>query len=236
MTKRGVAMTGYTPTDLDTLGAGWYYNWACYPEQLEDPRYVPMLYNGTETNLPLGYNSYVLFLNEPNVQAPYGCDIHPDIASYRYKLATERYPDAKFVVAGVTAWSVDWSLRFRDLIAGCKPPHAYAVHGYVEGWIMPEQLFIWWMQHITAFGKVWVTEFSDTFGHKDGMFQLTNWLDANPMVERYAAFINRATGEEPWYPGKWVNVRLVDDDGALTELGHAYSDKRQKVYMPMINR
>jgi hypothetical protein len=56
------------------------------------------------------------------------------------------------------------------------------------------------------------------------------------MVERYAAFINRATGEEPWYPRGWQNVRLVSDDGALTDLGHAYSDKRQKVYMPMIIR
>lgn len=237
MIKRGVAMMTGDTQDLDILGASWYYHWGVSLELLTDPRYIPMNRFGNDETLPTDYRGYILFLNEPDVQRPFGVDIKPEVAAERYGISSKRYPNAKFITGGVVAHGHWWMSEFIRLCAGMKKPYAYHIHGYIQDSLTYEIITGYLQRHIDLWkSKIWVSEFNDTRGRYAEMYRLTNWMENNPMVERYAAFTNRATVADPWYPGGWADLSLIDGNGALTKLGHAYSDVRKKIYMPMIGR
>ena len=62
--NKGIALVTNQLSDLDMVGAGWYYVWSCDCTRLNDNRYVPMSYAGLIPEcLPIDYDGFVLFLN-----------------------------------------------------------------------------------------------------------------------------------------------------------------------------
>ena len=85
--NKGIALVEPYPQDLDAVGATWYYTWSHYPKPSEDRRYIPMSYYGLfDSRLPVDYDGFILFLNEPNNLAPFGAEISPILAAERYAI------------------------------------------------------------------------------------------------------------------------------------------------------
>ena len=233
--RQGIGMAYPYFEDFNTLQVSWFYVWGTDQGYLSDSRYVPMSYAGEDPNLPINYSGYLLVFNEPNNPQPYGAGITPQVASDRYRILGNKYPNAKFVVGGVSVWDSvyygNWLSTFRSLCSDCKAPYAYAIHGYVESWITADQLKIWWTKHENELGKIWITEFADTLGRPQVLWELISWIKTQPNIERYAVFTNRAIGNESWYPQGW-NVQLVGNDGNITALGK--SMRNYNLYYPMI--
>jgi hypothetical protein len=107
-----------------------------------------------------------------------------------------------------------------------------AVHCYQNSAEACEGLVRWYENKARAWGvpEVWVTEFSffscngwglDYALAEAGKFRA--WLDAEPMVRRFAWFQARYKGNEPWSFGPECNTSLVNwTTGDLTVFGEAY--------------
>ena len=84
--NKGIALVEPYLQDLDSVGASWYYTWSHLPKPTADSRYIPMSYYGLfDDSLPVDYDGFVLFLNEPNNQAPFGSGIDAITAATRYR-------------------------------------------------------------------------------------------------------------------------------------------------------
>src|SRR3990167_389603 len=64
--EKGIAMAVTELSDLDRLGAGWYFQWG---ENCADARCIPM---GRSMQVPKACYPILLVGNEPNAIEPYG--------------------------------------------------------------------------------------------------------------------------------------------------------------------
>jgi hypothetical protein len=226
---KGIALAYPFYKDITDVKASWFYVWG----SCNVAGCVPMSRNGEDPNLPPDYNGYILLFNEPNNPEPYGHPIDPLEAVVIYLQLCDKYSHAKWVVGNVSAWGLDWLCEF---YTHCdRPPQAYGMHGYVEGWITPQDLMNWWTEaHDNLGGDFWITEFADSTGNTKNDEALVKYFKANSWIKRWAYFTNRAKGDEPWYPSGW-NVQLFDQNGKMTKIGRWYSGKHF-VFLPIIHR
>jgi hypothetical protein len=223
MILKGLAQAWGDPADIELLKPDWWYNWQV--GDLSDPAYVPMLRNGlADINLPEDYSGYVLVFNEPNLPEPNGCNIPDYMAGIvRYAVLAHLYPDAKFIVGGVSAWKWGWLVRFHKMAVRCKLrlPTGYHIHGYANDYGTLKQMFTWWItarnqiKAITHASEFWVTETSDMEGNPAILKSILERISAYGF-ERGAVYTNRQPEGAGWAINK--AVELVDENG-LTPMG-----------------
>lgn len=231
---KGIAMPYVFAEDLERTNSTWYYNWGACPTIYGDC--VPMSYAGEDPQLPKNYNGYILLFNEPNNFPPYGQTITPQEGAAIYLNLRALYPNAKWVVGNVSAWSLQWLIDFR---AACGSsyiaPEAWGMHGYVEAWITTKHLINWWTEaHNVIGGNFWITEWADTHGNIKNDELLANWFETQDWIKRWAYFCNRAKGTEPWYPSDWVVQLFEWDTGIPTEIGNWYINGINYIYIPLM--
>lgn len=239
--NKGIALNDgtYLDSDLQTMGAGWYYTWTEFPNPNSQSstfaEYIPMSYYGLyDTNLlSTDYDGFVLFLNEPNSAQPYGAGIGSKEAAYRYSEFVKMYPNAKLVVGNVSAWGAGWFLNFWTELILMYPdtplPDYYGMHGYVEEWITVSDLESWWSglpglayQITGKYPKeIWITEFADTTGNTENLKVLMDYIESNPYITRYAYFTNRYDPLQPWIPTTWHDFGLWENN-SISPVGEVY--------------
>lgn len=228
--EKGIALVTDKISDLDAVGAGWYYTWTSLPTIKEDKRYVPMSYYGLfDESLPLDYSDFVLFLNEPNNPAPFGAWITPNLAAERYIKFIEARPNSKLVVGNTSAWSTQWHYDFLQEIKlyNVPLPKYVGLHGYVESWITPSTLEFYWNQTKLLYksfdidATFWITEFADTTGNVENMKSLMRIIYGYDWITRYAYFTNRYDPEAEYIPDGWYNFGLFEND-KLSPIGEIY--------------
>jgi hypothetical protein len=223
MTLKGLAQAWGDQSDRDLLKSDWWYNWQV--GDLSDPAYVPMLRSGLpDANLPMDYSGYCLVFNEPNLPEPNGCNL-PDymVGIARYAVLAHLYPDAKFIVGGVSSWKWGWLVRFHKMAVRCKLrlPAGYAIHGYANDYGTLPHMLGWWkaahdqIKAITATSEFWVTETSDLKGNPATLMAILAKIKVYKF-ERFAVYTNRQPEGAGWAINK--AVEMVNEDG-LTPMG-----------------
>lgn len=226
ITLKGLAQCSGGQRDRDLLNPSWWYNWGV--GDLSDPAYVPMLRSGIpDINLPADYSGYVLVFNEPTNPEPFGCAM-PDYMEgiTRYAVLAHLYPNAQFIVGGVSAWRWYWLVKFHKMAVRCKLslPTGYAIHGYANDYGTLTQMFTWWktarnqIRSITSTSEFWVTETSDMEGNPAVLKTILEKVDAYEF-ERVAVYTNQEPKGAPWAIS--YKVDLLNDTG-LTPMGIAY--------------
>ena len=236
--NKGIALVEPYLQDLDSVGASWYYDWTFTFDKIGvDDRYIPMAYTGTlDTRLPVDYDGFVLFLNEPNNPAPFGANISPGLAAERYAAFVQARPNAKLIVGNASAWSSMWYIEFIWALDENYPntpkPQYYGFHGYVESWITASQLESWWdategfiYRYSGVHPEVWITEFADTTGDTESFTALMDVIESKPYITRYAYFTNRYDPTQPYIPAGWYDFNLINDDGTLSPMGLIYAQR-----------
>jgi len=231
--NKGIALVTNVLSDLDEVGAGWYYTWTPLPVPTADSRYIPMSYYGLfDDSLPIDYDGFVLFLNEPNNPAPFGAGIQPIEAAKRYADFVQARPNAKLIVGNASSWSSMWYIEFlielNTNYQNTPKPQYYGFHGYVESWITVEQLDKWWTstegfiyQYSGVHPEVWITEFADTTGDTESLQALLAVIGSKSWITRYAYFTNRYDPEAEYIPDGWYNFGLFEG-GILSPVGEVY--------------
>lgn len=227
--RRGLAFstTKGQCVDLDALGVSWFYNWRtqnpCSDRQVE---FVPQVWGSWEkldwvpepgTVAAEGY-PIVLGFNEPD---------RPDQANLTVDEALALWP--AFELDGVRVGSPatverTWLEEFmagvdaRGLRVDFITLHWYGWEaGHCDDVTRLESRIVWAEQWGLP---IWITEWScrehppdvvERFFH-----QAVALFERHPLVERHAWFLSRSDGG-------FENARLVDSDGALTDLGQAHA-------------
>ena len=243
--KRGVASTTTPPAALapsgSTPGVSWWYDWSNEPADAGSTlEFVPMFWGsaGLTGPLPAGAR-YLLGFNEPNFKAQ--SNLTPVQAAADWpqveKLAQAagiplvspavNYCGSPSDSSGCSDPAVTdpytWLHDFLAACPGCEVD-ALAVHWYncdlpsLQGYLEGNTDAGGGLAGFVQFGKpIWLTEFScdstateaeqETF-----MKAAIPYLEASPYVQRYSWF---SAGPIP-------NALLVDNGGALTDLGKTY--------------
>jgi hypothetical protein len=237
---QGVALAYPYYDDLQAVDAAWWYVWAPCPLNAP-PGCVPMSRDGSDPQLPIEYNGYVLLFNEPHNVEPFGNPIEPDEALQVYMTLSEEYPRAKWVVGNIIFWGhwQNWLLSFHDMCSvtpGCYMPEYWGIHVYVSGnnWIDYIKGELDGLHNYIG-GKFWITEFAEVTGNVSMDNAMLELFKRTPYIDRWAYFTNRAHGNEPWYPAGW-NVQLFDyATGEPTSIGDWYAHGLHKSFIPMVN-
>ena len=229
--RRGVGLPVghvYTP-DVDTLGAEWWYDWKCTAEHLEDDRYVPMSWSGGQylPMLPYSYSGYLLALNEPDNDGQLG--ISPVQAVIAIHYLQLKYPKAKLIIGGVSAYGGSWLQTFVAGLGDYRPA-GWHVHGYTEYGTTADDLMRWFKfaRETCPGGAFWVSEFADV-GESDQAESLMRQVHDCPWINRYAWFASRLERGDWYVPKYWRLPGLINPDGSLTEMGKLYTGARDEL-------
>lgn len=246
--KRGVAFSFTQMTDLPLLSpyVSWDYNWGPAPTteaamwfDANEMDFCPMCWNGN-------YNAdkirqfvaahpktrYLLAFNEPNLT---------DQANMTPAQAAQLWPQVVALAKELNLKLVSPAMNYGTL-AGYSDPikwldeffaqpgvsiddvAAISVHCYMSS---PNAV----KNYIEKFRKyqmpVWLTEFcawdpvpGSVTTQMDYMCSVLNYLEQEPLVERYAWFIPRAAGKVDSAP--YMQLLTHDSPAALTDLGKMY--------------
>ena len=246
--KRGVAFSFTQMTDLPLLSpyVSWDYNWGPAPTSeaamwfdANEMDFCPMCWNGN-------YNAdkirqfvaahpktrYLLAFNEPNLT---------DQANMTPAQAAQLWPQVVALAKELNLKLVSPAMNYGTL-AGYSDPikwldeffaqpgvsiddvAAISVHCYMSS---PNAV----KNYIEKFRKyekpVWLTEFcawdpvpGSVTTQMDYMCSVLNYLEQEPLVERYAWFIPRAAGKVDSAP--YMQLLTHDSPAALTDLGKMY--------------
>lgn len=230
--NKGIALVENNLNDLDSVGASWYYTWTPYPTIKEDTRYIPMSYYGEfNDDLPVDYDGFVLFLNEPNNPSPYGANIAPDLAAVRYREFCLKRPLCKLVVGNTSMWATGWFYDFINYLKrfGDIPmPKYVGIHGYIEGDFDYLTVEFWWNQLRKCWETeagyrpiFWITEFAETTGNVEQLKNLLSVIKRNDWITRYAYFTNRYDKDAAYIPTNWYDFGLFEDN-ILSPVGETY--------------
>ena len=246
--KRGVAFSFTQMTDLPLLSpyVSWDYNWGPAPTaeaamwfDANEMDFCPMCWNGN-------YNAdkirqfvaahpktrYLLAFNEPNLT---------DQANMTPAQAAQLWPQVVALAKELNLKLVSPAMNYGTL-SGYSDPikwldeffaqpgvsiddvEAISVHCYMSS---PNAV----KNYIEMFRKyqkpVWLTEFcawdpvpGSVTTQMDYMCSVLNYLEQEPLVERYAWFIPRAAGKVDSAP--YMQLLTHDSPASLTELGKMY--------------
>jgi len=223
--RRGVGLpTGHARIeDVDRLSAEWFYDWKCTAEFLDDPRYIPMSWSGSQylPMLPYSYSGYLLAMNEPDNEEQ--LNVTPIAASVTINYLRLKYPKAKLIIGGVSAYGSSWLKAFVTVLGGYRPA-CWHVHGYCEWGATADDLMSWFKfcRETCPGGELWVSEFADCDGGAQAE-SLLRQVQAAPWITRYAWFASRLSKSDWYLPQHWSNPALLDEAGALTQFGRMYS-------------
>lgn len=246
--KRGVAFSFTQMTDLPLLSPyiSWDYNWGPAPAaeaamwfDANEMDYCPMCWNGN-------YNAdkirqfvaahpktrYLLAFNEPNLT---------DQANMTPAQAAQLWPQVVALAKELNLKLVSPAMNYGTLSGYSDPIKwldeffaqpgvsiddvaAISVHCYMSS---PNAV----KNYIEKFRKyqkpVWLTEFcawdpvpGSVTTQMDYMCSVLNYLEQEPLVERYAWFIPRASGKVDSAP--YMQLLTHDSPANLTELGKMY--------------
>lgn len=235
--------------DVTMLGASWWYNYTMTPNY-DAPGFVPMVRDpyqladlrvaGWSTDL-LPQGALVLFYNEPNlVEQMYGLDLTPeDVATDLHELHEAR-PDLHIVGPSLFYYS-NWRWQHDQLIAAYEtlynqpmPIVVIAAHAIDCSVAQVVNKIEWQVSHYTEAGydlPVWVTEYMKG--------SVTCWPNPETCADVcggvWEHYANDARIERMcWFPARWsaewsdpggvswLDQRLIDDNGVLTETGVVY--------------
>jgi len=217
----GLAMVTTLQADADLLGIDWFYVWGPTGPDWQDYPRIPMVWDGLPSlKIPRDYSSWILVLNEPNLQVQ--ANVPPEEAMRRLTELRAYYPKAKLICCGLSAFASDYLEKF--LAAGPTRPDLWHVHAYTWYADTPPvvQAQLTAMHDLTG-GDYWITEYGSPEGNLGYFQEITELFLVQPWIHRIAPYTNRQPlVNEPWVMDK--RVELVKDDGTLTPMGAYYRD------------
>lgn len=217
--RKGLAMARPHADDAARLAISWRYNWGPVDDcQTAAGGFVPMLWSGSPSSkIPASYGGPLLVLNEPD--NPNQLNITPQEAARRLAVVRQAYPQARIIAPGVLSYNLAWLENFIKLV---QLPDVWAYHAYVEGPYNSSAIIAQLdRMHQISGGVAWITEYGVLSGDLSEFVRLTEWMQAQPWIERYAAYTNRQDLSAAWAIAR--GVELVGDDGSLTEIGKWYA-------------
>jgi hypothetical protein len=240
--KRGIAYGRNTAAGLEALSKGvhWWYNWATQPEAAVQDihgslgvEFVPMVWGGEFTEeavlaeLPTDA-TFVLGFNEPNFKTQ--ANLTASEAAFRWpeleRIADERglqlvSPAVAFCSPASDCHDTDPIVYLDAFFGACQDCRVdyVAAHWYA----CDVSALRVHLAQLKKYDKpIWITEFACGGGdeaarsldaQKQYMAEAVELLELDRAVARYAWSAEEQAIE---------NVNLVDDQGALTELGELY--------------
>lgn len=246
--KRGVAFSFTQMTDLPLLSPyiSWDYNWSPAPTaeaamwfDANEMDFCPMCWNGNYNADKIRQfvaahpkTKYLLAFNEPNLT---------DQANMTPAQAAQLWPQVVALAQELNLKLVSPAMNYGTLSGYSDPVKwldeffaqpgvsiddvaAISVHCYMSS---PNAV----KNYIEKFRKyqkpVWLTEFcawdpvpGSVTTQMDYMCSVLNYLEQEPLVERYAWFIPRASGKVDSAP--YMQLLTHDSPASLTELGKMY--------------
>ena len=241
--KRGVSLAcGYDDmarqaAEVDGLRVAWVWNWEPNPPLFAGIESVPCVWDASDIGQSLGGNSeWLLGFNEPDDADQ--ANMTPEQAAREWRRVEQTYPERKLTSPQVMVpgtWLEDWYAAYQAQNGGRTPRiDALAVHTYYGNDITAYQTQV--LHYIDLANKwgveeVWVTEFALSPGLDRTLREtLTDtaayvaWLDAQPLVTRYAPWTNRVECMTTVVPDGIFDTPLYAANGALTPLGAVYRD------------
>ncbi len=248
--KRGVgySFASFPQEDVAALAPyiSWCYNWGSQPssatisDMLDEYKidYIPMAWNGVNDEQIRAYKQshpqceYILAFNEPNLT---------DQANMTPQQAAQKWPALKALAQELGLKIVSPAMNYGTLAGYSDPVKwldeffqlipksdvcAIALHCYMGS---ASAMYSFLHRFDKYELPVWMTEFcswdSPAPGSMEAQIDYMNeavvMLEAEPMVERYAWFIPRASGKVDSYP--YMQLLSKDDIGALSPQGEVYA-------------
>jgi hypothetical protein len=240
--KKGISLAcGYSDPDrmareVAELGVSWIWNWGPTPPLFPGVESVPNIWSAASIGHPLGGNSeWLLGFNEPD-QADQA-NVSPEMAARQWAELERTYPDRKLTSPQVVKWDrrwlEEWYAAYQAQNGGRAPRlDALAIHTYWGNDITAYQEQVrYYMALAQRWGvkEVWVTEFTLAPGLDrtvretvDDLRAYVAWLDAQPMVTRYAPWTNRVECTD-WPPSSVFDTPMYAANGLPTEAGRIYA-------------
>lgn len=223
-TKKGVGMPYADCDELAALDIKWEYSWSSETWNCPGVENVPMVWGNYVPKAVGGNSQWLMGFNEPDL--PDQSNISVDVAVSLWRSIEQSYADRKLLAPVPSHLHPDWIVLFNTAYVAKyhQAPRldALAVHCYLptaDECIALVQQFEDWAAAWDV-PEVWVTEFSfvDTKEEK----QFVRYLQADPLVTRFAWFALSYRGSETWAPARDSQAPLVDASGKLTAWGSTY--------------
>jgi len=241
--KRGVGYNFQSIADLQLMAPGfsWYYAWGTTQSMASQAKtlgvqFYPMVWNGNGswasqiTNLKANDPDcdYILAYNEPNLSDQANMTPQQAAAKWTALYDLARQLNMKIVSPAMNhgtlaGWQdpIYWLDEFFKLVP-LSQVDAIAVHSYLPSAASMKEF----TQRFYKYGKpIWLTEFcawDNNIGNAQAqmayMSEALQWLEADPMIERYAWFIPRYKGDDT-YPYMQL---LKQSSAELTKCGKVF--------------
>lgn len=221
-------------TSCEPLGCSWCYGWKPDPGSGQDHERVPMIRDAADMGRPVSSNSnWLMGFNEPDLSEQ--ANLTPISAAKLWREIERSHPERRLVAPAPSHIHPDWLPQFRNayrMLYGVWPRlDALAFHCYfpADSCIGLGEQFVTWA---LAWGvpEVWCTEFAFVPAYnpraEEDARRFVAWLEAEPVVARYAPFASYIQGGEWYWPDRRVeaNPSIFAVDGVtLTEIGQWYA-------------
>ncbi len=223
--KRGISFNDASLVSKFGSSVSWAYNWASTESESLSVDYVPMMWGLNDVSnfaSKVGSATHVLSFNEPDLGEQ--ANIDPATAATKHiegmkGLGSNVQIGSPAVTNGDSQsplMGIPWLNKWFEACAGNCPVDFVAFH-----WYATADSFDYFKQHVEdvvaaaaaqGINKVWLTEFQPA-GSPEAqasfMKQAVEYLDSNPAVERYAAFM--------------ASEGTMLTGGSLNALGSAYA-------------
>ena len=200
--KRGISFNDASLVSAFGSSVSWAYNWASTESGKLDVEYVPMMWGRNDVAGfadKVGSATHVLSFNEPDLGAQANIDASTAAKLHQQGMASlvgKVKIGSPAVTNGAGDMGTGWLDAFFTACGGSCGVDFVAYH-----WYATADSFDYFKQHTEdviavaakyGISKVWLTEFEPS-GSDDAqasfMKQAVAYLDSNPAVERYAAFM-----------------------------------------------
>jgi len=240
--KKGVSLAcgggAARAREVQQLRVSWVWNWGTDPPVFPGIESVPAVWDASYIGKPLGGNSkWLIGFNEPDIGNQ--ANMTPEAAAMAWRKLEATYPDRKLASPQTIFGAAGWLTEFRETYMALygQPPKldALAIHTYIGNsaadYIAQVRSYI---DLAKAWGipEVWVTEWA--LGHgmdrtqRETMAEMAEyvaWLEAEPMITRYAAWTNRVECMADAFGFRFdsqFDTPLFSIDGRMTPLGTMY--------------
>jgi hypothetical protein len=241
ITKRGISLAcGYEDMarldrETQALGVSWLWNWQTDPPVFEGIESVPCVWSAAFIGRPLGGNSeWVIGFNEPDQWDQ--ANLTPEAGARAWHDLEAAYPARKLaspqVVQPYKFWLERWYAAYVVYYGQAPRLDAIVAHTYYGNDLTDYKAQVaYYVELAQRWGvpEVWITEW--TFAPMlDGTVRTSTqaitdyvaWLDAQPLVTRYAIWTNRVECMQNIAPDDFFDTPLYAASGVLTAAGRAY--------------
>ena len=243
--KKGISLAcGYgdmarMAREVAAMRVAWLWNWSVDPPVFPDTESIPNLWDASYIGQPLGGNSaWLLGFNEPDGSDQ--ANMTPEAAARAWRLIEQTYPERKLASPQVLHpgdWLERWYAAYVALYGQPPKLDALAIHTYygnsAADYIVRTQEFLA-LARAWGVPEVWVTEWTLSHGAtrsvNDTAIELrafVDWLEAEPMITRYAPFTNRVEcmAFAPYFQFDGpFDAPMYAVNGRMTYLGRTYRD------------